>query len=226
VVVGHSLGGAVALALAQRHPERVAGLALIAPVTQLVDVPPVFKSLVIPNVWLRPLMAWTLAVPFGIIKGEEVLRDVFAPEQVPQDFATRGGALLSLRPSHFVATCADIVAAPEDMPLLMQQYGSMRLPVSVLFGRNDAILDPNLHGAPLVAKLPGAELTLTDGGHMLPITSPERTAEFISEAVARGLEVIETVRSHISIAQSRQSPPGQLRKFKLGPTTQQRPVEP
>ena len=39
VVVGHSLGGAVALALAQRHPERVAGLALIAPLTQLVDVP-------------------------------------------------------------------------------------------------------------------------------------------------------------------------------------------
>jgi pimeloyl-ACP methyl ester carboxylesterase len=198
VVVGHSLGGAVALALAQRHPERVAGLALISPPTQLVDVPPVFKFLVIPNAWLRTLMAWTLAVPFGIIKGEQVVREVFGPEEAPQDYATRGGGLLSLRPSHFVATSADIVAASGDMPQLMQHYGSMRLPVSVLFGRNDAILDPNVHGAGLVAKLPGAKLTLTDGGHMLPITSPERTAEFISEAVARGLEETKanTVRPH------------------------------
>jgi pimeloyl-ACP methyl ester carboxylesterase len=69
----------------------------------------------------------------------------------------------------------------------MQQYGSMRLPVSVLFGRNDAILDPNVHGTTLVAALPGAKLTLTDGGHMLPITSPKPTAEFISEAITHGL---------------------------------------
>ncbi|HWJ96292.1 MAG TPA: alpha/beta fold hydrolase, partial [Telluria sp.] len=33
VVVGHSLGGAVALALALEHPAKVAGLALIAPLT-------------------------------------------------------------------------------------------------------------------------------------------------------------------------------------------------
>ena len=185
VVVGHSLGGAVALALAQRHPEHVAGLALVAPLTHVADVPPVFRGLLIAKPWLRTLVAWTLAAPLTIAKGDETLAQVFGPEQAPHDFATRGGGLLSLRPGHFIAACADLVAVPEDLPMMVQQYGSMRLPVSILYGRSDGILDPHGQGDALVAELPGAELTLVDGGHMLPITSPNRTAQFISEAAER-----------------------------------------
>jgi pimeloyl-ACP methyl ester carboxylesterase len=186
VVVGHSLGGAVALALAQRHPERVAGLALVAPLTHLIpEVPSVFKDLGIPQPWLRTLVAWTLAVPLGMAKREEVLGAVFGPEAVPGDFPTRGGGLLALRPSHFIAACADLTAAQEDLPQMMQRYGTMRLPVSIIYGRSDRILDPQAQGETLAAKLPGAEFLLLDGGHMLPITAPDRIAEFIRQAAAR-----------------------------------------
>jgi pimeloyl-ACP methyl ester carboxylesterase len=188
VVVGHSMGGAVALALAQRHPERVAGLVLVSPLTHLVPgVPAVFNGLMIAQPWMRTLVAWTLAVPLGIAKRDKVLSVLFDPEAVPRHFATRGGGLLTLRPSHFIAACTDLAAIPEDLPGMAQRYATMQLPVSILYGRGDVILSPQDQGEALAAKLPDARLTLIEGGHMLPLTQPDRTAQFIREAAASAL---------------------------------------
>jgi pimeloyl-ACP methyl ester carboxylesterase len=185
LVVGHSLGGAVALALAQRHPGRVAGLLLLAPLTHPVrEISPVFSRLKIAKPWMRTLVAWTLAVPLGIAKRDEVLNLIFGPESVPGDFATRGGGLLTLRPSHFVAACADLAAIPEDLEGMTRRYATMQLPVRIIYGRDDRILNHQEQGETLAAILPGARLTLIDGGHMLPVTAPGVVAQFIREAAA------------------------------------------
>ena len=186
LVVGHSLGGALALALAQRHPGCVAGLALLAPLTHPVqDVAPVFRGLKIAQPWMRTLVAWTLAIPLSIAKRNEVLGILFGPEAAPSDFATRGGGLLALRPSHFIAACADLAAIPDDLPGMVPRYATMRLPVSIIYGRGDGILNPHTQGEALAAELPGAQLSLIEGGHMLPITMPDRMAQFIREAAVR-----------------------------------------
>jgi pimeloyl-ACP methyl ester carboxylesterase len=188
VVAGHSLGGAVALALALRHPHRVAGLALVAPLTHAPEAAPdAFAGLAINQAWLRRLVAWTLALPAMIAQRDKVLALVFGPEPVPDDFATRGEGLLSVRPSHFIGASTDLAAVAEDLPALEQGYASLQLPVSVLYGRGDRILSPAEQGQTLAAVLPGCRLLLVEGGHMLPVTQPECTADFIAEVVQQTL---------------------------------------
>lgn len=184
-VVGHSLGGATALTLALEHPHQVGALALLAPLSHAPDaVPPVFRSMTIETAWLRRLFAATLAVPLGIVGSKAILRDVFGPESVPADFATRGGGLLGLRPQAFLAGSADVQALSRHMPRIEGRYGELRMPVAVLFGRDDRLLDWRANGRALVDKVAGARLELVDGGHMLPVTQPERTAAFIEGVVA------------------------------------------
>lgn len=185
LVVGHSLGGAVALTLALEHPDRVGGLALIAPLTRMPDAtPPVFKGLTIASPGLRRFVAWTLAVPASIRQSRAALAQVFGPEAVPADFATRGGGLLGLRPQAFLAASLDLQALPDCLPRLQQRWRELRLPVAVLYGKDDRILDWRRNGRDLVDQLPGARQELVEGGHMLPVTNPDACAAFIRAAAA------------------------------------------
>ena len=181
LVVGHSLGGALALALALDHPDKVAGLALLAPLSHIQEqVPPVFKGLTIASPRLRKLVAWTLAIPGSVAGSAKTLEQVFGPEAVPKDFATRGGGLLALRPSAFLAASDDLQALPASLPAQEARYGTLRIPVGILYGKDDRILDWRANGQALAAKVPGARLELIEGGHMLPITNPDACAGFIA----------------------------------------------
>jgi pimeloyl-ACP methyl ester carboxylesterase len=136
---------------------------------------------------LRRIIAWTLAAPLSIARRRVVLETLFGPEPVPADFATKGGGLLGLRPSSFIGASADLMAVPEDLPGLAKRYASITIPVGVLFGTGDRILDCRIHGEGLAAQLPEADLELVEnGGHMLPISVPDRCAKFIAR-IAREL---------------------------------------
>lgn len=188
VLVGHSLGGALALSVALNHPETLGGLALICPLSQAVDekeVPPVFRGLIIRSSVARQAVAWTIAIPMGLATRDRLLSEIFAPEPVPEDFGTEGGGLLGLRPGNFENTSRDLVEAEDDLPGMVELYPALSIPVSILYAREDNLLDPAVHGERTAREIPNAELELVDGGHMLPFTQPEKTARWIRAAAAR-----------------------------------------
>ncbi|MBR8175739.1 alpha/beta fold hydrolase [Burkholderia ambifaria] len=190
VLVGHSLGGAIALAVGLNHPERVSRLALIAPLSHDQTEPPApFKPLMLPSPLVRRFVSWTFAVPLTILTGRKAVDQVFAPEAVPRDFPVKGGGLLGLRPHVFYATATDLLSAPVDLPAMERRYADLTLPVDVLYGRADPILNWRVHGEALASKSARVRLTVVEGGHMLPVTIPDATADWLLEVAAAPIDV-------------------------------------
>lgn len=183
LVVGHSLGGAIAMAMAVQDAERLRGLALLAPLTLRAGTPAeVFDGLRIRSDFLRWLTAWTVATPAALRQADAVIDQVYGPEEMPPNAPTQGGAMLTLRPSHFYNTSRDYMQSGDGLDEMSRKYAGLTVPVRLLYGTEDRILDPQIHGAKLVGRHPQMGLKLVPGGHMLPLTQPKVCAEFIREA--------------------------------------------
>jgi len=180
VLVGHSLGGALSLAMALQRRENIGAVALISPLTATTQEPPaVFKPLVIRSKLLRRLIAHTIAVPVARLTTGQVVTEVFAPEPAPADFMIKGGGILGLRPGSFIAASADLSGVTRSMPAQVARYREeLDVPGGVLYGADDRLLSPDLHGRSMEAfglfyeSLPGR-------GHMIPVTVPEACADFV-----------------------------------------------
>lgn len=181
LIVGHSLGSAVALNLALDHPDQVGALALIAPVTQprAAASPSAFSAMSIKSDGLRRVVSLTFATPLGLFIFKRSARSVFAPEAMPDDFGTEGGSLLAIRPTSYFSAGGEMVALREALPDMAARYSSLQMPVGILFGSADQVVSPAQHGGPLRDAVAGATLTQIDGGHMIIFTLPDGVADWI-----------------------------------------------
>lgn len=187
LLVGHSLGGAVALTVALDHPSAISGVVALAPLTHMEDeVRPEFKGLYIRSRLKRWLVSRTIAVPASLKYAPKTLDFVFGPQKWPQDYIVGGGGLLGLRPGQFYATATDIVAIEHDLGAIEMRYGEIAMPAALMFGSADRVLDHQRHGLAMRDKLPGLDFELLEGqGHMLQFTAAARVAEMIGRTAAR-----------------------------------------
>ncbi|UVK53144.1 alpha/beta fold hydrolase [Mesorhizobium sp. AR02] len=187
LVVGHSLGGAVTLTLAVEHPEAISGIALLAPLTHLeTRARQRFDLLYIPSRLLRWIMAYTVAIPLSLRYARPTMEFIFAPQAFPADYMVDGGGWLGLRPVHFQATSADVVAVEQDLGRIEQRYGEIAMPAGILFGTADRVIDIRIHGEPMRGKIEGLDFEPVDGvGHMPQFVEPRRVIDFIERIASR-----------------------------------------
>lgn len=186
IVVGHSMGGAIALNLAIQQPSRAIALGLICPLTAPLKIKPtLITKLFFRSNWLRRLFSKIL-LPFVAKRlSARQLPTLFYPEPVNPDFARTYGGAFTLHSEAFLAATDDLAGAQRSLFQQIQRYPDIQCPVGVIYGKEDRILSAKLHTNTITQSIAHAQTLMLDGcGHMIPVTQPQQVAQFITEVVS------------------------------------------
>jgi pimeloyl-ACP methyl ester carboxylesterase len=182
IVVGHSWGTLVALAMALDHREATAGLVLLSGYYHGTVRPDVLPSSIPAIPLLGDLIANTTAPLTGLLIGPAAVKASFAPAQISEKFASFPKAM-ALRPSQVRATAADTAMMIPGAIALSARYGELDLPVIIMAGQGDLIAHVGKHGERLVGEVKGAELRIVpEQGHLFHYEVPEQVVTAIADA--------------------------------------------
>ncbi|MDY6875474.1 MAG: alpha/beta hydrolase [Chloroflexota bacterium] len=160
VIVGHSMGGAIALTLALYFPTRVAGLVLMATGARLRVAPAILDGMYSNfegSVELVTRFAWSPEAPSALSElGRRALLEA-GPDVLLGDFAA----------------CNRF-----DM---MERLGEVKTPTLVIVGTADQLTPPK-YARFLAEQIPEAQLVLIEGaGHMVMLERPQEAARAVRE---------------------------------------------
>lgn len=177
VVLGHSWGSLVGLAMAVEQPQALAGLVLLSGYyfpTLRGDIP--FLSLpAIPG--LGTLWRHTVMPLLGRFFARHARRKLFAPAPVPERFRRGFPLALSLRPSQLRASAAESALMLLDAARLSRHYAELTLPLLIIAGDGDRLVDPARQSQRLHRAVSGSRYICLSGvGHMTHYASPGRLA--------------------------------------------------
>lgn len=167
VLIGHSMGGKIALEVAARQPKYLRSLVLLAPSTPTPEPMPDAERARMRAGWGQRDSA------------QETIRGASAPHLAPEVFerAVEDG----LRSSRAAWLAWLDSGSRED---ISAQMARIQVPVSVLAGECDGALGPQVLGRELVARVAGARLEVAPGcGHLLPLEAPQIVADFIRKSI-------------------------------------------
>jgi pimeloyl-ACP methyl ester carboxylesterase len=175
-LVGHSLGGGVALQFTYQFPEMVERLALVSSGGLGPDVSPILRAAALPGAELFISATAGIGTRVGSVVGRGLGAIGLRPNADVEEVA-RGYATLSDpdRRKAFIATLRSVVGTQgQRVAALDKLYLAEALPLLILWGENDPII-PVEHAREAHAQLPGSQLEIfEDTGHVPQLERPGR----------------------------------------------------
>jgi pimeloyl-ACP methyl ester carboxylesterase len=186
VVLGHSWGTLVAVALALECPPLVRSLVLASGYyypTLRADTF-LFSPPAVPVIGdamrhtISPLVA--RAMMPGLIK------QMFAPAEVSERFERLFPKEMMLRPSQLRAAAEDAALMTPSAMELQHHYRELRMPITIITGADDQIADVGRHSERLHRELPQSEFIALPGlGHMVHHLAPDAVASAVERAAQK-----------------------------------------
>ena len=182
VVVGHSWGAIVALALAEAHPDNTAGLVLLSGYYFWTLRPDVLLVTLGALPVLGDILRYTVSPLFGWLTMPLFKRMLFSPAQVPTRFQAEYSPAMALRPSQIRATSMDGALMIPGVLSLRGSYKDLSMPVVIMAGDGDKVVFKR-SAEWLQASIKGSVLWIVKGaGHMVHHLAAREVAEAIETA--------------------------------------------
>lgn len=185
IVVGHSLGGAVAMAWAVGAGAPPAGVVSVAGVAL-----PYASTLgeISRAIGLNELITEVYQDYARSRYGDGVVREfverVFRPQEPPEGYIAYIGAPLSLRDTSLKANAEDLSDLDAALDRISPRYGRVAVPVEAMHGTADQTVQPD-QSRQLVDAVPNGRLTLLEGvGHMPHHARPDTLTAAIDRIAA------------------------------------------
>jgi pimeloyl-ACP methyl ester carboxylesterase len=185
VIVGHSWGTIVALAIAVRHQEDTAGLVLVSGYYFWTLRPDVLVAAIGALPLLGHLLRYTVSPLLGWLQMPLIKSAMFSPRPIPKRFQEEYSTGMALRPSQIRATSMDGALMIQGALALPKHYGELALPVTIIAGDDDRVVFKRT-AQRLAARIPNSLLQLIQGaGHMVHYHVPQRVAQAVDNMGAR-----------------------------------------
>ena len=189
IVLGHSWGASVAVALAVKYEDSVKALVLASGYyypTARIDVAAA-SGPAIPI--LGDILRYTVAPLLGRIIWPAVMRKIFGPAAVPRKFTKGFPAGLALRPSQLRASAAESALMIPDAYGMRDRYSELAMPVVIIAGELDRLIDTDRQSGQLHRDVAQSTFHSVPGaGHMVHQTATNQVMAAIDEAAAASVE--------------------------------------
>ncbi len=182
IVVGHSWGGAVALAWGLDFPQDVTGIVPVSGATMPWGAgATVFQTLGIGRLGVDYYQA-RLSREAGEGSIEAFVSRAFRPQSPPPGYIDYVGAPLSLRADTLEANGQDLASLHLGLRDMAPRYPQMGVPVEVVHGERDWLLGVDQHVREFASLVPDATVAVAPGvGHMAHHARPD----LLEAAIAR-----------------------------------------
>lgn len=173
ILVGYSWGSAVVLTYALKYPTELSGLVLLGGLAFRRDrLNPLLEILA-----EIPVIGEVLRAILPVVLGRQLVQQnlmkAFAPDAVPADYLQIAQALWT-RPSQTHALTQDNLTLNPTLTALSPGYPQIQVPVVIVTGDQDQIVNTQTNSIALQRAIPNSELiVLPNTGHAIPKTQPE-----------------------------------------------------